>query len=303
MRSGVKGLHSTPPPPTGHLGGSPSAPSDVEPRATVPADRMHRQSDGPDRSVNRGPPAVHPDLTDSERSPVADLKPGPEAEPPAWLTGLRDRSGRRPTVPRLSGHGCPRPQAPPSSAPLRPKVGGGRIAGSSRHSSWPFRWPGMLGAGAPLRWRRPTCWSSAAGILDGRLPHADVEYLYAPGTVWAVAGAFWTFGAVGRGRATRRPGLPAGPPLGDPPALPALGTGHSDLRRPGLMGRHRPVRTGGLPVDHRTGPAGGRHGPGARGRRRKTRLDRRRALRPGRLPPTGTGPGGAGGGATGVPRR
>ena len=34
----------------------------------------------------------------------------------------------------------------------------------------------------------------AAGILDGRLPHADVEYLYAPGTAWMVAGAFWTLG-------------------------------------------------------------------------------------------------------------
>ena len=35
----------------------------------------------------------------------------------------------------------------------------------------------------------------ASGILDGRLPHADVAYLYAPGSVWAVAGAFSVFGA------------------------------------------------------------------------------------------------------------
>ncbi len=35
----------------------------------------------------------------------------------------------------------------------------------------------------------------AAGILDGRLPHADVAYLYAPGSVWTVAGAFSVFGA------------------------------------------------------------------------------------------------------------
>ena len=33
-----------------------------------------------------------------------------------------------------------------------------------------------------------------AGILDGRLPHADVEYLYAPGTAWTVASAFWLLG-------------------------------------------------------------------------------------------------------------
>ena len=34
----------------------------------------------------------------------------------------------------------------------------------------------------------------ASGILDGRLPHADVSYLYAPGSVWTVAGAFSVFG-------------------------------------------------------------------------------------------------------------
>ena len=33
-----------------------------------------------------------------------------------------------------------------------------------------------------------------AGILEGRLPHADVEYLYAPGTAWTVASAFWLLG-------------------------------------------------------------------------------------------------------------
>lgn len=34
----------------------------------------------------------------------------------------------------------------------------------------------------------------ASGILDGRLPHADVSYIYAPGSVWTVAGAFSIFG-------------------------------------------------------------------------------------------------------------
>ena len=34
----------------------------------------------------------------------------------------------------------------------------------------------------------------ASGILDGRLPHADVAYLYAPGSVWTVAGVFSVFG-------------------------------------------------------------------------------------------------------------
>jgi len=35
----------------------------------------------------------------------------------------------------------------------------------------------------------------ASGILDGRLPHADVSYLSAPGSIWTVAGAFSVFGA------------------------------------------------------------------------------------------------------------
>ena len=51
----------------------------------------------------------------------------------------------------------------------------------------------MLGAGATAM-EEANVLVVAAGILDGRLPHADVEYLYAPGTVWAVAGAFWTLG-------------------------------------------------------------------------------------------------------------
>ena len=51
----------------------------------------------------------------------------------------------------------------------------------------------MLGAGATTM-EEANVLVVAAGILDGRLPHADVEYLYAPGTAWAVAGAFWTLG-------------------------------------------------------------------------------------------------------------
>ncbi|HAZ56708.1 MAG TPA: hypothetical protein DCY78_05705 [Acidimicrobiaceae bacterium] len=51
----------------------------------------------------------------------------------------------------------------------------------------------MLGAGATTM-EEANVLVVAAGILDGRFPHADVEYLYAPGTAWAVAGAFWTLG-------------------------------------------------------------------------------------------------------------
>ena len=51
----------------------------------------------------------------------------------------------------------------------------------------------MLGTGATTM-EEANVLVVAAGILDGRLPHADVEYLYAPGTAWVVAGAFWTLG-------------------------------------------------------------------------------------------------------------
>ena len=52
----------------------------------------------------------------------------------------------------------------------------------------------MLGTGA-LSMEEGNILAVAAGILDGRLPHADVGYLYAPGTPWTVAGAFGVFGA------------------------------------------------------------------------------------------------------------
>ncbi|SUZ91840.1 uncharacterized protein METZ01_LOCUS44694, partial [marine metagenome] len=31
-------------------------------------------------------------------------------------------------------------------------------------------------------------------FLDGRWPHGDVEYVYAPGNVWTVGAAFWALG-------------------------------------------------------------------------------------------------------------
>jgi len=51
----------------------------------------------------------------------------------------------------------------------------------------------MMGTGA-LSMEEGNVLAVAAGILDGRLPHADVGYLYAPGTPWTVAGAFGVFG-------------------------------------------------------------------------------------------------------------
>ncbi len=51
----------------------------------------------------------------------------------------------------------------------------------------------MLGTGATTM-EEGNVLVVAAGILDGRLPHADVAYLYAPGSVWTVAGAFSMFG-------------------------------------------------------------------------------------------------------------
>jgi hypothetical protein len=51
----------------------------------------------------------------------------------------------------------------------------------------------MLGTGATTM-EEGTVLVVASGILDGRLPHADVSYLYAPGSVWTVAGAFSVFG-------------------------------------------------------------------------------------------------------------
>lgn len=51
----------------------------------------------------------------------------------------------------------------------------------------------MMGTGA-LSMEEGNVLAVSAGILDGRLPHADVGYLYAPGTPWTVAGAFGIFG-------------------------------------------------------------------------------------------------------------
>lgn len=51
----------------------------------------------------------------------------------------------------------------------------------------------MMGSGA-LTMEEGNILVVAAGILEGRLPHADVNYLYAPGTPWTVAGAFSLFG-------------------------------------------------------------------------------------------------------------
>ncbi|MEE2958314.1 MAG: hypothetical protein VX488_05045 [Actinomycetota bacterium] len=51
----------------------------------------------------------------------------------------------------------------------------------------------MMGTGA-LSMEEGNVLAVSAGILDGRLPHADVGYLYAPGTPWTVAGAFGVFG-------------------------------------------------------------------------------------------------------------
>ena len=51
----------------------------------------------------------------------------------------------------------------------------------------------MLGTGATTM-EEGNVLVVASGILDGRLPHADVSYLYAPGSVWTVAGAFSVFG-------------------------------------------------------------------------------------------------------------
>jgi len=51
----------------------------------------------------------------------------------------------------------------------------------------------MMGASA-LSMEEGNVLAVSAGILDGRLPHADVGYLYAPGTPWTVAGAFGVFG-------------------------------------------------------------------------------------------------------------
>ena len=53
--------------------------------------------------------------------------------------------------------------------------------------------PGMLAMGATTM-EEGNVLVVADLFLDGRWPHGDVEYVYAPGNVWAVGAAFWALG-------------------------------------------------------------------------------------------------------------
>ncbi|MCP4793256.1 MAG: hypothetical protein GY882_08010, partial [Actinomycetia bacterium] len=53
--------------------------------------------------------------------------------------------------------------------------------------------PGMLAMGATAM-EEGNVLVVADLFLDGRWPHGDVEYVYAPGNVWAVGAAFWALG-------------------------------------------------------------------------------------------------------------
>ncbi|MBQ91392.1 MAG: hypothetical protein CL441_08305 [Acidimicrobiaceae bacterium] len=53
--------------------------------------------------------------------------------------------------------------------------------------------PGMLAMGATAM-EEGNVLVVADLLFDGTFPHGDVEYLYAPGNVWAVGTAFWLFG-------------------------------------------------------------------------------------------------------------